>query len=75
MKKLFTSIVAMLLAVATLFAIGCGKGETTVVETDDQLAALTEVQAGTSDIAVIDSVMANYYVNKPNFSDLTIFDW
>ncbi len=72
MKKLITSIVAMLLAVATLFAIGCGKGETTVVETDDQLAALTEVQAGTSDIAVIDSVMANYYVNKPNFSDLTI---
>lgn len=72
MKKLITSIVAMLLALATLFAVGCGKDQTTVVETDDQLAALTEVQAGTSDIAVIDSVMANYYVNKPNFSDLTI---
>lgn len=73
MKKLITSIIAMLLAMATLFAVGCGKNKKTeVIETDDQLAALTEIQAGTSDIAVIDSVMANYYVNKPNFSDLMI---
>ncbi len=70
MKKLLTLIMAFMLSIAACFCItGCGDQ---VTETDDQLAALTEVKSGASDIAVIDSVMAGYYVSKDNFSDLTI---
>ena len=61
MKKLLTLIVASIMAVSALFMTGCGDK---VTEVNDQLGALTEVQAGTSDIAVIDSVMAGYYVSK-----------
>jgi polar amino acid transport system substrate-binding protein len=71
MKKLLTLILTAVLLLTACFSLtACGKDN--VTETDDQLAALTEVKAGTSDIAVIDSVMAGYYVNKENFSDLTI---
>ena len=70
MKKLLTTLVAVLMALCAVFAIGCAPKQ--VIETEDQLAALTEVKAGTSDIAVIDSVMANYYVNSPNFNSLMI---
>lgn len=71
MKKLLTLIITAILAfTACLGLTACSKDN--VNETDDQLAALTEVKAGTSDIAVIDSVMANYYVSKENFSDLMI---
>ena len=71
MKKLLTLIMAFMLSIAACFCItGCGG--TQVTETEDQLAALTEVKSGASDIAVIDSVMAGYYVSKENFSDLTI---
>jgi ABC-type amino acid transport substrate-binding protein len=71
MKKLLTLIVASLMAISALFMTACG-GK--VIEVNDQLSALTEVQAGTSDIAVIDSVMAGYYVSKDNFDDLMILD-
>ena len=72
MKKLITLILTALLCVTACFSLtACGKDLT---ETDDQLAALTEVKAGTSDIAVIDSVMAGYYVNSANFSDLMILE-
>ncbi len=71
MKKLLTLIVASIMAVSALFMTGCGSK---VIEVNDQLGALTEVQAGTSDIAVIDSVMAGYYVSKDNFDDLMILD-
>ena len=71
MKKLLTLIVASIMAVSALFMTGCGDK---VTEVNDQLGALTEVQAGTSDIAVIDSVMAGYYVSKDTFDDLMILD-
>lgn len=70
MKKLFTIILCLVTVITACFGLtACGDS---VTETDDQLAALTEVKSGASDIAVIDSVMANYYVNKENFSDLMI---
>ena len=73
MKKLLTLLVTAVLTLTACFGLTACGGDA-VTETDDQLAALTEVKAGTSDIAVIDSVMANYYVNKDNFSDLMILD-
>ena len=70
MKKLLTLVLTALICVTACFSLtACGKD---ITETDDQLAALTEVKAGTSDIAVIDSVMAGYYVKSANFSDLMI---
>ena len=70
MKKLFTLLLTALICITACFSLtACGKD---ITETDDQLAALTEVKAGTSDIAVIDSVMAGYYVKSANFSDLMI---
>lgn len=73
MKKLITFLMTALLTLSMVFGLtACSSGN--VTETEDQLAALTEVKAGTSDIAVIDSVMANYYVNKDNFSDLMILE-
>ncbi len=72
MKKLLTLVLTALICVTACFSLtACGKD---ITETDDQLAALTEVKAGTSDIAVIDSVMAGYYVNSANFSDLMILE-
>lgn len=72
MKKLLAILITAILAVtACLGLTGCGN-PIKYTKSTDQLGALTEVKAGTSDIAVIDSVMANYYVNKDNFSDLTI---
>jgi polar amino acid transport system substrate-binding protein len=38
---------------------GCSK-----VETSDQVTAMTEVLSGTSDLAIIDSVMAGYYLKE-----------
>lgn len=62
---------AILAVMACVGFTACGDG-IKYTKSTDQLGALTEVKAGTSDIAVIDSVMANYYVNKSNFNDLTI---
>lgn len=72
MKKLLTIMMSAVLLLTACFGLTACKGGDNVTETDDQLAALTEVKAGTSDIAVIDSIMANYYVSKSNFSDLMI---
>ena len=36
----------------------------TKIETTDQVSALTEVLSGTSDVAIIDSVMAGYYLSS-----------
>lgn len=72
MKKIITLILTALICVTACFSLtACGKD---ITETDDQLAALTEVKAGTSDIAVIDSVMAGYYVNSEAFKDLMILE-
>ena len=72
MKKLITLILTALICVTACFSLtACGKD---IVETDDQLAALTEVKSGASDIAVIDSVMAGYYVNSEAFKDLMILE-
>lgn len=47
-----------------------------LVKTENQLLALTEVLAGTSDAAIIDSVMAGWYINTEgsNFTSLAIVE-
>jgi polar amino acid transport system substrate-binding protein len=46
------------------------------IETTDQISALTEVLSGTSDLAIIDKVMAGYYLNDDSSygSRLKMFD-
>ncbi len=48
----------------------------TPVKTATQVLALTEVLSGTSDAAIMDSVMAGYYINTEgsSFTGLTIID-
>ena len=49
------------------------KGYTKKVALNDQMTALTEVKSGTSDIAILDSVLANFYCKSDSsFSDLMI---
>lgn len=47
-----------------------------LVKTEDQLLALVEVLSGTADAAIIDSVMAGYYINTEgsSFTSLAIVD-
>lgn len=74
MKKLLTIVMAAAIMLTACFSLTACSPKLKYVGANDQLGALTEVQAGTSDIAVIDSVMAGYYVNKPNFNDLQILE-
>lgn len=51
------------------------RGYKNTVGLNGQVDALTEVKAGSSDIAILDSVLANFYCNsKTSFSDLTIIN-
>ena len=71
MKKFLMGAIALMMSIVCVFACVSCKGE---IASKTQLDALNEVKAGTSDIAVIDSVMAGFYTNKSNFSDLQILD-
>ncbi|MFA6829584.1 MAG: transporter substrate-binding domain-containing protein [Bacilli bacterium] len=42
------------------------------IEVSSQIDALTEVLSGTSDLAIIDSVMAGYYLTNSSYSSLKI---
>lgn len=71
MKKLLMSLVAVMLSVACCLGMtACGGVNFTASK--DQISALTEVKAGTADVAVIDSVMANYYMTLSNWKKLQI---
>lgn len=75
MKKFLMGAIALIMSVACVFAcVACGNNDIKYTASDDQLGALNEVKAGTSDIAVIDSVMAGFYTSKDNFSSLQILD-
>jgi len=68
MKRILTLLLALVLAAGMLVA--CGGGESTLLYGKDLLAVATQLDAlngltkGDADIAVIDSVMANYYMNQ-----------
>lgn len=77
MKKVIKTVIAVMVIAATLFAfVACGvekaDGETTsankfgkeLLGVTSQLDALNGLKKGDADIAVIDSVMAGYYMNS-----------
>lgn len=70
LKKL---LVVCLLFVACLFMPACGKEELNfgkeVLKVGSQLDALTQLNNGSVDVAVIDSVMAGYYTSTGDFKD------
>lgn len=70
MKK----IIALILCAIALMAVLASCSAPTIKYTgaEDQLTALRDVKANNSDIAVMDSVMANFYCSGDNFSDLNI---
>lgn len=69
-KKL---LVLCLMFVAGIFMVGCGKEELNfgkeLLKIDSQLDVLTQLNNGTVDVGVIDSVMAGYYTNTGDFKD------
>ena len=69
-KKL---LVLCLMLVACLFMPACGKEELNfgkeVLKVGSQLDALTQLNNGSVDVAVIDSVMAGYYTSTGDFKD------
>ena len=68
MKKLLTILTTLVLVAVSALAVACGN-TINYTAAKDQITALTEVKAGTSDIAVIDSVMANYLVSQKEWKD------
>ena len=70
LKKL---LVVCLLFGACLFVPACGKEELNfgkeVLKVGSQLDALTQLNNGSVDVAVIDSVMAGYYTSTGDFKD------
>ena len=81
MKRTLSLILAALLACAALFAMAsCGsdtelKFGREALGVGSQLEALQGLKKGDSDIAVIDSVMAGYYMNQTDeFKDYQILE-
>lgn len=73
MKKLLISLVAGLLAIVTCFSMtACGGLAYTPVNA--QLDALTEVKSGTADVAVLDSTLARYNLEKNSYKDLQVLE-
>lgn len=69
-KKLFTALAAGMCAVVALFALtACGKDAELkfgkeMLKASSQLDILTQLKNGSADIGVMDSVMANHYMNQ-----------
>ena len=73
MKKLLTLLLTLVLSVSAVLGLtACGNKELNYTGAIDQDTAFTEVKAGTSDIAVMDNIMAGFYVSKPENSDLML---
>lgn len=71
MKKLISLIIAGLFVVMVL-ASCAGSNTINYTAAEDQLTALRDVKANNSDIAVMDSVMANFYCEGSTFGDLMV---
>lgn len=79
MKK-FKFVIAAVLLVCLVFSVACSKESTNnfgkeLLTVDSQLDALYGLQKGDADIAVIDSVMAGYYMSAADtFKDFKILE-
>lgn len=71
-KKILTvSIVAVMTLALVLSLAGCSQ----YAKLPDQVSVLTELRSNSSDVGILDSVMANYYINKDEaYSDLMVLD-
>lgn len=71
-KKVLTIVVVVVMTIALVLSLaGCSK----YAKLPDQISVLTEVRSNSSDVGVLDSVMASYYINKDSaYSDLMILD-
>ena len=80
MKRTLSLVLAVVLACAALFTVSCGGGEDLnfgkeLLAVTSQLEALQGLKKGDADIAVIDSVMAGYYMNQTDeFKDYQILE-
>lgn len=81
MKRITTLLLAVLMITGIVFSFsGCNSGEDLkfgkeLVRATSQLEALNGLKKGDADIAIIDSVMAGYYMNSSDeFKDYQILD-
>ena len=69
MKKILTVMIAIIFG---LLVSGCSKEKLNfgkeLVKVDGMIDILTELQSKNSDVGVMDSIMAGYYINK-QYSD------
>lgn len=73
MKKLLISFVAVMLSIACCLGMtACGGLAYTPVNA--QLDALTEVKSGTADVAVLDSTLARYTLEKSAYKSLQVLE-
>ena len=73
MKKILTLIIVLILG---FFVVGCNdeklKFGKELVKVDGMIDILTELQSKNSDVGVMDSIMAGYYINKQYSEKLMI---
>jgi len=74
MKKLLSIVMSIFLLVGACFSLtACGKEELNygkeLVKLDSQLDTLIQLESGSIDMAIIDSVMAGYYATTGEFKD------
>ena len=80
MKRTLSLILAALLAFAAIFAVSCGTDNELnfgkeLLSVTSQLEALQGLKKGDAQIAVIDSVMAGYYMNQTEeFKDYQVLE-
>lgn len=76
MKKVIKSLCMLLLFISISFMIGCSSQELKfgkeLVKVDGMVDILTELYSKTSDVGVMDSIMAGYYINEEYKGELMI---
>lgn len=76
MKKVIKSLCMLLLFISISFMIGCSSQELKfgkeLVKVDGMVDILTELDSKTSDVGVMDSIMAGYYINEEYKGELMI---
>ncbi len=81
MKKLLTLVVTAIMAVtAAIGLVGCNKQELNfgkeLLVCEAQLDTLTQLDTGSIDVSIIDSVMAGFYTVEGDFKDkITMLDY
>ena len=76
MKKVIKSLCVLLLFISISFMVGCSSQELKfgkeLVKVDGMVDILIELDSKTSDVGVMDSVMAGYYINEEYKGELMI---